>query len=431
MFSDPSLIQKLANNPKTASYLADPSFMAKLQAIQKNPKLSQDMFSDPRMIQVMGVAMGVDMDMAMPGQDPMGGAGAGASGSKVEEEEEEGGVPQKRPEPPKKAPEPELESEPMELDEEAQAKAEAKKRPRRRRRWAPRPTRAAVRRGDQALQRGVGPAQGHHLPQQPGRGLATRRATTRPASTRARRRSRRAAMIYADFKTIAKSYARIGTAYEKLGDMTQAIDNYNTALREHRTPDVVNKLRAAERRRIEEARHRLHRPGQGRGGARGGQPQVQGVGLAGRRGGLHGDDEARARRPSRLQQPRGRLHQAARVPLGARGLRHGHQEGPHLRARLHPPRPGLLRHAQVRRVCRRVRRGPERRYRAPRRRQHARDRAAAAEGLLGHVLGARERDRGADAGPPRARPRGKTPPKAPLPNSHLPRRSNVIPGSCW
>ncbi len=36
--------------------------------------------------------------------------------------------------------------------------------------------------------------------------------------------------------------------------MTAAIENFNMSLREQRTPDVVNKLRAAERKKIEDAR---------------------------------------------------------------------------------------------------------------------------------------------------------------------------------
>lgn len=60
--------------------------------------------------------------------------------------------------------------------------------------------------------------------------------------------------MYADFKLIAKSLARIGTAYERMGDLDRAIENYKRSLTEHRTPDVNTKLRNAERSKAEQAR---------------------------------------------------------------------------------------------------------------------------------------------------------------------------------
>lgn len=49
---------------------------------------------------------------------------------------------------------------------------------------------------------------------------------------------------------IARAFSRIGTCYEKLGDLAQAITNYQKSLTEHRTPDILNKLRAAEKAKI-------------------------------------------------------------------------------------------------------------------------------------------------------------------------------------
>ena len=50
--------------------------------------------------------------------------------------------------------------------------------------------------------------------------------------------------------TSHRAFGRIGTAYEKLGDLPQAINNYQKSLTEHRTPDILNKLRAAEKAQI-------------------------------------------------------------------------------------------------------------------------------------------------------------------------------------
>lgn len=62
LFSDPNLLGKLATNPRTAKHLADPSFRQRLEFIQTNPSLAESMLSgDPRLIDVLGVLMGIDM----------------------------------------------------------------------------------------------------------------------------------------------------------------------------------------------------------------------------------------------------------------------------------------------------------------------------------------------------------------------------------
>jgi stress-induced-phosphoprotein 1 len=74
MFNDPQMIQKLAANPQTSKYLADPAFMMKLQQMKNNPSGgAQALMGDPRMIQVMGVLLGLDASM-------MGGMGGEPSG---------------------------------------------------------------------------------------------------------------------------------------------------------------------------------------------------------------------------------------------------------------------------------------------------------------------------------------------------------------
>jgi stress-induced-phosphoprotein 1 len=118
MFSDPNMIQKLANNPKTASYLADPDFMNKLQQLKTNPNAVGAYMQDPRFMTVMGVMLGIDMQF--------GGGGPGEQGGAAPTEaEEDVPIPDARSEQPKKAPEPEPEPEPEE-DEEAKAAKEAK-----------------------------------------------------------------------------------------------------------------------------------------------------------------------------------------------------------------------------------------------------------------------------------------------------------------
>ncbi|KAG4221064.1 hypothetical protein PC116_g30459, partial [Phytophthora cactorum] len=242
MFNDPNLLQKLMSNPKTSGFFADPSFIAKIQAIQKNPQNTQELFSDPRMIQVLGVLMGIDMQMGGPDDIP-GAAAAAAAGasSGAKEAEEDVEMPdanaadsksQSKPEP-AKAPEPE-----PELDEEEIAKRKAKEEADKEKalgteNYKKRNFDEAIKHYTKAWElykditylNNLGAAHFEKGDYQ----------ACIDACTQAIEEGRK---IYADFKMIAKSYARIGTAYEKQGDLAAAIENYQKSLTEHRTPDT-------------------------------------------------------------------------------------------------------------------------------------------------------------------------------------------------
>ena len=240
MFNDPQLIQKLASNPKTSSFLSDPSFMAKLQSIQSNPSNAAEMFSDPRLLTVMGVLMGVDLEMREREVDP------NAQDSQDSPMPDAPPAPKQQPAP-KKAPTPEPEPEDEEALEKKKKKEEADKLK------AQGTENYKKRNFDEAIE------------------LYTKAWDTYKditylnnlgaayfekgdydkaieACTKAVEEGRE---IYADFKLIAKSYARIGTSYERKGELEKAVENYNRSLTEHRTPDVLNKLRAAERAKTE------------------------------------------------------------------------------------------------------------------------------------------------------------------------------------
>lgn len=53
--------------------------------------------------------------------------------------------------------------------------------------------------------------------------------------------------LRADYKLVAKAYGRIGSAFQKKGDLASAIKYFQKSLTEHRTPDILNKLRDVER----------------------------------------------------------------------------------------------------------------------------------------------------------------------------------------
>lgn len=143
MFSDPMLVAKLENNPKTREHMKDPAFRAKVAALQSGKSADlQGMMADPRMLTVLGVAMGIDivgsdgvelcklteqdamerpagsneMPPGMPGQD----APAASSSSRSAPDP----VPTEEKPKPKPAAEPVEEDVPME-DDDANAKKEA------------------------------------------------------------------------------------------------------------------------------------------------------------------------------------------------------------------------------------------------------------------------------------------------------------------
>ena len=137
MFNDPQLYEKIAKNPKTSSFLADPSFMAKLERVRNNPKsIAQEMMDgqDQRLLTVMGVLLGVDMQFGAPGTgDESGAAGsakeveedvamADASSDQSNKQSSSNAKAQKAPEP-----EPEPEDEETKAKKEAKAKADKEK----------------------------------------------------------------------------------------------------------------------------------------------------------------------------------------------------------------------------------------------------------------------------------------------------------------
>lgn len=245
MFSDPNLLQKLAANPKTSGFLADPSFMAKLQAIKQNPQNTQELFSDPRFIQVLGVLMGVDMSMAEPGSVPEG-------ATRVETEED---IPMPdAPRKPETKKAPEAEPEPEVEDEEALEKKKAKEAAEKEKQLGT--ENYKKRNFDEAIKHYQAAWDLHKdITYLNNLGAAYfEKGDYQSCIETCTKAAEEGRELYADFKIIAKSYARIGTAYEKQGDLAQAIDYYNMSLREHRTPEVVNKVRVAERNKIEQAR---------------------------------------------------------------------------------------------------------------------------------------------------------------------------------
>jgi stress-induced-phosphoprotein 1 len=247
MFNDPKLYEKLAANPKTSGYLADPAFMAKLQQMAKNPNSMGEALGDPRFLQVMSVLLGVDMSFGNPGDMP----GAEAGGSKVEEEED---VPMpdapRSSKAPEKAKEPEPEPEEEPEDEEAAATKKAKEEAEAEKKLGT--ENYKKRKFDDAISHYEKAWDLHKDITYLTNASAAKfeKGDYKGAIEACEKAVEEGRQVYADFKIIAKAYGRIGSSYEKLGNLPLAIANYQKSLTEHRTPEILGKLKAAERAHI-------------------------------------------------------------------------------------------------------------------------------------------------------------------------------------
>ncbi|KAI9734242.1 MAG: Hsp90 cochaperone [Cirrosporium novae-zelandiae] len=244
MFNDPQMLQKLANNPKTAALLADPTFVAKLQRLKDNPNAVGEEMRDPRFLQVMSVLLGIDMSFA----NPPGGEASAPTEAKEDTPMTDAPPPYSKTEEPPKAPEPELEPEPE--DEEAIAKRKAKEEADAEKKLGN--DSYKKRQFDEAIEHYNKAWELHQdITYLTNLGAAKfEKGDYQGAIEACEKAITEGRAILADFKIIAKAFGRIGTAYEKLGEPDKAIENYQKSLTEHRTPDTLSKLRAAEKAKI-------------------------------------------------------------------------------------------------------------------------------------------------------------------------------------
>ncbi|ORY43280.1 TPR-like protein [Rhizoclosmatium globosum] len=229
---------KIAQNPKLSALLAQPDYVQKIAEIQKNPSNINMYMQDPRIMNTMLGLMGLDAQ-AM-GKDEMD--------SRFKEEEEEKPAPKpaassSSSKPAQKAPEPEP-MEVEELSEEKQARAASDK----------------AKDAGNALYKKRAFAEALEKYNEAWELDSTNIAVLTNKSAvlfemgdydecikvcdEAVEKGRE---IRADFKIIAKAFGRMGSAYSKKNDHKNAIKFYEKSLSEHRTPDILTKLREAEK----------------------------------------------------------------------------------------------------------------------------------------------------------------------------------------
>ena len=228
MLSAPDLMGKLAVDPSTRGFLAQPDFMAMLSEVQKKPDTFAQHMNDPRMMKVLSVALGINV---------MSGEEAAKGGFGGDDAMDTASAPAPAPAP---APPP----------------------PPRARARAAQPQGGRVE-AERARQRGV---QGEGLPY----GARALRQGDRAGPEEISFLTNKAAVFFeqaeydacvetcdaaiekgrelrVDYKVVARAMTRKGNALVKQDKLEEAVEVYSKSLMEHRTADTLKRKDDAER----------------------------------------------------------------------------------------------------------------------------------------------------------------------------------------
>uniref|UniRef100_A0A7R9XLY5 STI1 domain-containing protein n=1 Tax=Polyblepharides amylifera TaxID=1486889 RepID=A0A7R9XLY5_9CHLO len=224
MFSGADIWAKLAANPNTRAYLQQPDFVQMINNVQANPGLVSNYLQDPRMMQVMGALLGVNMQ----------------SGDEFMKNNKSNAAAPSEPEPvPEPEPEPmdDEEKEKKKEKEEAQKEKELGNAAYKKKDFeeAIKHYNTAITLDDSDISFLTNRAAVHLE-------MGSWELCMKDCDTAVEKGRE----IRADYKMIARALARKGLALEKSGDLPGAISFYNHALTEHRSADTLAKLKAAE-----------------------------------------------------------------------------------------------------------------------------------------------------------------------------------------
>lgn len=256
MFQDPNLISKLAANPRTQKHLADPTFVQKLNMMQQYPRLAESaLSSDPRMIDVLGVAMGVDLqgfsreegsNDLPPGFQPQHPEPSSFTSSPPQPSSPPRASPSTSRPAPQPAPEPPAEDVEMteEDHEEAKAKAEALQLK------AKGSTLYKEKKFDEAAECfskawELWPKDVTFLTNLAA--VYLEQGDYDKCIETCEKAVEEGRSLRADFKLLAKALGRIGSAYSQKGDLQSAVKYFQKSLSEHRDASVLAKLHSTEK----------------------------------------------------------------------------------------------------------------------------------------------------------------------------------------
>jgi len=240
MFGAPDVFAKLEKDPRTKDFAKDPSFVSTIKLLQANPNAIMQHLSDPRIMSALSVIMGVDVSGGDAPPPPSSGPRAQAwsedSTPKPAASKKEKTPPKPAKEEPMEVPMSADEKEAVTLKDQGNAAYKAKK-------------------FDEALEL-YGKAfskDGTNMSVLTNMAAVFFEQEKYPEciskceeAIDVGRENR------ADFKLIAKAYARIANAHIKLNQQQEALKFYQKSLSEHRDPAIVKKVQQIEKQIKEE-----------------------------------------------------------------------------------------------------------------------------------------------------------------------------------
>lgn len=241
IFNDPNLIENLKKNPKTAELMKDPSLVDKVIRMKTNPQAgAQEMMSDPRLMNILATLLGVDLNDDSPVGAQANTASASSSSSEPKKEE----LPKETPKPTPKEDVKDKDGD-VKVDDapedDSKAKADAAK-AEGNKLYKSRKFDEAIAKYNEAFEiySDVTYLNNRAAAEFEKGDYKQTIETCEEAIAKGREQR-------ADYKIIAKSFARIGTTYLKQSDYQSAIQFFEKSLTEHRTPEVLSKLRSTQK----------------------------------------------------------------------------------------------------------------------------------------------------------------------------------------
>lgn len=221
LFKDPQMFDKLSRNPMTEEFLHDPAFVQHLKDLQSGKANPMEAMQDARMIQVMGALIGVDMK---------------AFDHNAEKAQDAPRAPPKKEEPKKEAPK--EEAKPV---DPAVAEAEAEKK-KGNELYRKREFDAAAQHYEKAWEIHQDITYLNNLG-----AVYFEKGDFDKCIETCEKAVEEGRGMMADYRLVAKAFGRIGSAYVKKQDLRQAVTYFEKSLTEHRTPEILGKLRQAEK----------------------------------------------------------------------------------------------------------------------------------------------------------------------------------------